>query len=143
MNELTGIEGLNFARASYTPVTNVGATDSQGDVAQRTNTVRATYNVNGAGVNVGVISDSYDIGFIRNPSIMTRAANDVATGDLPGAVNVLDDTFPAQNAIDEGRTMLQIVHDVAPGETLRFTRPVFHNKRCEAQFSICKVPVLM
>jgi len=120
VDELAGISGVNFARASYTPVTNVGATDSQGDVAQRTNTTRTTYNVSGAGVNVGVISDSYDIGFIRNPSIMTRAADDVATGDLPATVNVLNDTFPAQNATDEGRGMVQIVHDVAPGANLAF-----------------------
>jgi len=120
VDDLAGIDGLNFARASYTPLTNVGATDSQGDVAQRTNTVRTTYSVNGAGVDVGVISDSYDIGFIRNPSIMTRAADDVTTGDLAATVNVLNDTFPAQNATDEGRAMLQIVHDVSPGANLAF-----------------------
>jgi hypothetical protein len=67
------------------------------------------------------MSDSYDTNVAPN-----SAALDVASGDLPGAGNpagntepvvVLED-FPART--DEGRAMLQIVHDLAPKAKLGF-----------------------
>ena len=72
----------------------------------------------GTGVTVGVISDSYNS--------LGGASSDVGTGDLPGAgnpfnrtqpVNVIDDSLGGS---DEGRAMLQIVHDTAPGANLAF-----------------------
>ena len=54
-------------------------------------------------------------------------ATDVQTGDLPAGVNVLEEAScldygaPTQLPFsDEGRAMLQIVHDVAPGASLAF-----------------------
>jgi hypothetical protein len=94
----------------------VGVTTAQGFVQQRVNMISQT----GAGVTVGVMSDSYD----TNPSASTRAAVDVTTGDLPGPTNpngntqpvvVLDDPITGS---DEGRAMAQIVHDMAPGARL-------------------------
>ena len=55
------------------------------------------------------------------------AASDTSTGDLPASVSVLEEadclnygapTFLPDS--DEGRAMLQIVHDVAPGASLAF-----------------------
>ena len=100
-------------------VTNVGATDSQGVVQHRVNKLPA--GVDGSGITVGVMSDSYDTNVAPN-----SAALDIASGDLPGAGNpsgntepvvVLED-FPART--DEGRAMLQIVHDLAPKAKLGF-----------------------
>jgi hypothetical protein len=97
----------------------------------------------GAGVTVGVLSDSYNCyaayaaagsgvpasgyaGYAYNGFLAT-AATDVATGDLPAGVSVLEEAdcldygapvFPPFG--DEGRAMLQIVHDVAPGASLAF-----------------------
>jgi hypothetical protein len=99
--------------------TNVGATDSQGIVQHRVNKLPA--GVDGSGITVGVMSDSYDTNVAPN-----SAALDISTGDLPGAGNpfgntepvvVLED-FPARS--DEGRAMLQIVHDIAPKAKLGF-----------------------
>ena len=115
---LISTTGLNFAKAAYAGIVNVGATTSQGDAAQYSDALRTTYSVTGAGVKVGVISDSYDTAYQVHPTIATRAANDVATGDLPGGTNpvqVLDDSDPGDR-LDEGRAMLQIVHDVAPAQ---------------------------
>jgi hypothetical protein len=100
-------------------VTNVGLTDSQGVVQHRVDKVPA--NVTGKGITVGVMSDSYDTNVAPN-----SAALDISTGDLPGAGNPLGYTEPvvvlqdSPARSDEGRAMLQIVHDVAPKAKLGF-----------------------
>jgi uncharacterized repeat protein (TIGR01451 family) len=100
---------LNFARSAMA-VNNVGAVTSQGDAAIKADIARQDFGVDGTGVTVGVLSDSYDC--------LAGAAADIASGDLPLGVNVLDDS--ACPGIDEGRAMLQIVHDAAPGASLAF-----------------------
>ncbi len=97
----------------------IGAANSQGDVTHKADLARTTFSVNGAGIKIGILSDSYDT---RTTGV--NAADDVLSGDLPGPgnpngfttpVTVLSD-FP--NGTDEGRAMLQIVHDLAPGAQL-------------------------
>ena len=68
----------------------------------------------GTGITVGVLSDSYN-------QVSPHAAADVASGDLPSDVVVLQDDDDAQYDTDEGRAMLQIVHDVAPDAKLAFS----------------------
>lgn len=92
-------------------LTNVGATTSQGDEAMCTDDTRTSQGINGAGIKVGVISDSYDA--------EDAAPEDVTSGDLPMGVQVLADGEPGTDT-DEGRAMAQIVHDVAPGAALAF-----------------------
>ncbi|HVE15230.1 MAG TPA: S8 family serine peptidase, partial [Chthoniobacterales bacterium] len=83
------------------------------------------------GVTVGAISDSYDADTTeRSFPGFTRASADVASGDLPGTTNPNGHTSPVtiiaegststSGASDEGRGMLQIIHDVAPGAKLAF-----------------------
>jgi hypothetical protein len=100
-----------------------GAATSEGDVQLRANLARSAFQVDGTGTKVGVLSDSYD----RNTADTRSAAQDVASGDLPGpgnpcgrttAVQKLDDTDASGH--DEGRGMAQIVHDLAPGASLAF-----------------------
>ncbi len=102
---------LNVARPALA-ATNVGLVTSQGDVAQRSDVARSGFGVDGSGVTVGVLSDSFDC--------LGGAAADAASGDLPplAAIDVLDDA--ACPASDEGRAMMQIVRDVAPGASLSF-----------------------
>jgi hypothetical protein len=77
-------------------------------------------DLTGRDVNVAVISESYNLS--GNP---ISAATDISTGDLPGPGNPLGNiesvTIYRDNRnpflaprTDEGRAMLQIVHDVAP-----------------------------
>jgi subtilisin family serine protease len=127
------------------PKTRTGAVTSQGDFAQHSDVMRSANALTGAGVTVGVLSDSYDCfaqfasanlpkegsqGWASNGFDAT-AANDMASGDLPSNVNVLEDSICVQQGnyygypeetppSDEGRAMLQIVHDVAPGANLAF-----------------------
>jgi subtilisin family serine protease len=80
---------------------------SEGDAAHAANTARSTFNLSGAGVKVGVLSDSVDY-----------LAMVQATGDLP-YVTIL----PGQAGLGrtgEGTAMLEIVHDLAPGAQLYF-----------------------
>ncbi len=124
---------VNFARTLHPTRRNIGIVTSQGDAAQKSDKIRESFKmvkdgklvpVDGTGVKLGVISDSYDTEPFTG---ISKATVDVQNGDLPGIgnpngfevpVQVLQD-YPA-TASDEGRAMLQIVHDVAPGAELAF-----------------------
>ena len=99
---LPQVDSIRPADQAMNHVVNV----SQGDVAQRANTARATFGVTGAGVSICVLSDSVD-----------HLAEVQATGDLPG-VTVLPGQAGSGNG--EGTAMLEIVHDLAPGAALGF-----------------------
>jgi hypothetical protein len=110
--QLEGVATLQFARPAYR-TTNVGTVTSQGDHVLRSDLARGTFGVDGSGVLVGVLSDSFNCLF--------GAPGDVASGDLPaGGVTVLQEDPGCSSGTDEGRAMLQIVHDVAPGANLAF-----------------------
>jgi subtilase family protein len=106
--------------------------------------IRSDYpSLTGAGITVGVLSDSFNCyavyavpannvpvsgysGYAYN-GFTADYATDVSSGDLPSIVNVLGEadclnygapTYPPFG--DEGRAMLQVVHDVAPGASLAF-----------------------
>ncbi|MCB0768436.1 MAG: hypothetical protein KDB95_14600, partial [Flavobacteriales bacterium] len=112
---------LVSARPIYAALSNAGLITSQGDSALRSFRAREVFGVNGQGIKVGVLSDSY------NTKLGDPAADDVLRKDLPGTTNpdhpnpvqVLQD-YPFGTRSDEGRAMLQIVHDVAPGADLAF-----------------------
>ncbi len=82
--------------------------------------LRDRYGLDGSGITIGVISDSFNtaktIDTSGNPD--TYATN-IANGYLPSDVNVLKD-YAKPNATDEGRALSQIIHAVAPGSDLAF-----------------------
>ncbi|HEX5928596.1 MAG TPA: S8 family serine peptidase [Solirubrobacterales bacterium] len=109
-----------------------GSVVSEGVGQLNAATARSKYGVDGSGLTVGVLSDSYDRATEaadESGPVATHAADDVASGDLSGpanscpgektAVDVIED-FPVGGLSDEGRGMLQIVHDIAPGASLAF-----------------------
>ncbi len=102
-----------------------GSVVSEGDEQLHAANARADFGVDGSGVTVGILSDS----FARAESPQTNEEEDIESGDLPGAgnpcgqptpVNVLEDIEEPEEAADEGRGMVQIVHDLAPGAGLAF-----------------------
>ena len=111
-----------------------GSILSEGVAQLHAATARSKYDVSGSGITVGVLSDSFDQAThaAGGGPLATHAADDVASSDLAGpanpclgqeaAVNVLDDFpgAPGDEPTDEGRAMLQIVHDVAPSASLAF-----------------------
>ncbi len=96
---------LKFARPAYF-MTLAGNVVSQGDEAMRANIARARFGVDGTGITVGTLSDSYNC--------LGGASTDVANGELPAGIIVLDDSI-CPNGSDEGRAMMQLIADVAPG----------------------------
>ncbi len=110
------VAALEVVRAVYPAyvATSVGDTTSQGDRAIRADDVRSSLGLDGTGVSVAVLSDSYN----QDENAATDASDDVSSGDLPSGVQVLDDSYTT--GTDEGRAMLQIVHDVAPAAELLF-----------------------
>jgi hypothetical protein len=100
-----------------------GSRTSEGDIQMNAAAARQTFNVDGFGQKVGIISDSFDSGQASS----LRAAQDIASGDLPGPGNPCGHTDPVQVIAegapgdeDEGRGMAQIVHDIAPGADIAF-----------------------
>jgi hypothetical protein len=109
------------------------AVTAQGVNQHRVNHINSFYNAgvalnwDGTGMQIGVLSDSFD----SQPSIdggFTTAAADVASQDLPGTGNVtnsqpvivLQDFISPPFATNEGRGMCQIVYDMAPKARIGF-----------------------
>ncbi len=105
-----GLASLVFAQPAVA-MTNAGSVTSQGDQAIRSNVARATYGVDGSGVTVGVLSDSFNC--------LGGGAADITSGDL-SPVTVIQEHASCSGVTDEGRALLQVVHDVAPGTSLAF-----------------------
>ncbi|MEN8260718.1 MAG: peptidase S8, partial [Pseudomonadota bacterium] len=117
IEQAVALTSLRSISAAIPPISNAGSVTSQGDIALRAIAGRSTYSVDGTGVIVGVLSDSFDT--------LGGAAADVASGDLPAAgVQVLGGEHPYCGVyvfcIDEGRAMAQIVYDMAPGADVLF-----------------------
>ena len=111
LRRLARSNNLQLARPSYA-ITQTGSVTSQGDVAQASDIARVFQGLDGSGITVGVLSDSYDC--------LGGSIIDVASNDLPVAVNVLQEYSVCSNGTDEGRAMMQIVYDVAPGASQAF-----------------------
>jgi regulation of enolase protein 1 (concanavalin A-like superfamily) len=117
ISHLPELSELQFVKPVYWVKGDIGSVDSQGDLALQAIAARQNYCVNGAGVRIGVLSDSYNF--------LGGAAAGVTSGDLPGPGNPNGFTTAVTNVADsgnsdEGRAMIEIVHDLAPGAQLFF-----------------------
>ena len=136
--QLESVGSIRFAMASYRPMHQSNKAGSmlnrlgnlppgnkptpvvsQGDTAQYSYLARKKSKVDGKGIKIGVISDSYDN--------LGGADLGVKQGELPGKGNPFGYKKPVQvisdlggNGTDEGRAMIEIVHDVAPASELAF-----------------------
>jgi Subtilase family len=122
-------EGSAFADGVYSGQrrTLVGSVESEASKAIFADDARRQFNVDGTGVKVCVLSDSFNKAVLATDGvtpIKTRAADDVDLGDLPPfeRMDIVrdDDITPASQLVDEGRAMMQLIHDVAPGANLGF-----------------------
>jgi hypothetical protein len=135
LTQLPGVPRVAAAREVLTPIASAstcpsGVVVSEGDVQLRAAEARSTFGVDGSGTTVGILSDSFDHATesVEGGPVATHAAEDVETGDLPGAANTCSGESTPTNVLDdsdtegedEGRAMSQIVHDLAPGADLAF-----------------------
>jgi hypothetical protein len=112
-----------------------GSVISRGVEQLNVGAAREAFHVNGAGVTVGVISNSFDSATksVTGGAIKTHAREDEETNDLPGPLSSCEgqqvpvdviaeapESAPGETLDDEGRAMLQVVHDLAPEAELAF-----------------------
>ncbi|WP_052055469.1 S8 family serine peptidase [Myxosarcina sp. GI1] len=101
----------------YESIAGSGNVTSQADFIHEANRVRKSLPLgyDGTGIKIGVLSDSYNS--------KNGAAGNIASGDLPNDVTVISRNGELQdisNGSDEGRAMLQLIHDLAPEADLLF-----------------------
>lgn len=130
LRALAAVSGVQAVKEVLAPITSAecaGAVTSEGDGQLLANEARTDFGLDGGGVTVGILSDSFD-----QAGAATHAANDIASGDLPGSGNPCGRTTPVEvlenylplpeepDPTDEGRAMTQIVHDLASGARMAF-----------------------
>jgi subtilisin family serine protease len=150
LHAIAQVAGVRSVKEALAPITHgtgfacpSGLAVSEGDRQLRAAEARQAAGVDGTGVRVGILSDSFDKAKKSADGshlISTHAGRDIQSGDLPGIgnpcgntspVKVLEDFTPAvqgEEAADEGRAMTQIVHDLAPGSDLAFATAFFRSQ---------------
>lgn len=125
MIPLTQLHSLaaNPIVASVNPIheeqtSQAGSANNQADETQLADLVYTTYGLTGEGIKIGVISDSVN-------QVGLGIAGSIATGDLPAeGVDVITDLPAGQGGTDEGRAMLEMIHDIVPNAELAFATAV-------------------
>jgi Subtilase family len=110
-----------------------GSVISKGFEQLKVNSAREAFGARGRGITVGVLSDSFNVGTSETGGApATKAEDDERTDDLPGLDNGCSGQQVPVRVIaeavawkpgelhDEGRAMLQVVHDLAPHAQLAF-----------------------
>src|SRR5262249_16742453 len=109
--------GIHSLHASMRPQANVGLVTSQAVALEKADIAQAR-GVTGKGMKIAALSDSLD----ACTDCSDHVAQNIASNDLPrNGVFVLpgQDLAPGDGE-DEGRAMLQLIHDVAPDAQLGF-----------------------
>lgn len=110
-------QAITFATAS-TPVSaaavsaaavSASKVDSNAVLAMRADIASSTYKLSGAGIRIGILSDSFNL--------LGGATADTARGDLPSNVTILKE---GTAGADEGRAMAELIHRVAPDAQIVF-----------------------
>jgi uncharacterized repeat protein (TIGR01451 family) len=135
LDALAAIPGVVSIRALLPPRRRAGNVASQGDESIRAALARSTFGVDGTGVTVGILSDSFSqilgsgttSGSVCEPinanAFVLSGSTPQAQGELPATIDVLDDCTNTANcefASDEGRALAEIVYDLAPGADVLF-----------------------
>jgi Subtilase family len=132
--QLADVGGAATAAIQSNGLCEGGAVITQGLGQLKVDLARSAFGTRGAGETIAVISDSFDSATVEGAApVPTHAHEDEVTNDLPGPastcsgqqvpVDVIAEDPPGLEAdeyTDEGRAMLQVVHDLAPHAKLAF-----------------------
>jgi hypothetical protein len=108
---LPSINGFSTASYVAAALSRVGSAQNEGVPVMKIPQFQQLTGAIGTGVTVGVISDSAN-------AIGTGVAGSIASGDLPANTTVLYDDSTGS---DEGRAMMELIYDAAPGVNLAFS----------------------
>ena len=107
---------------------NAGLVENQADFVQLSRRVKSSLQnpPTGKGITVGVLSTSYNcLNKIKNPKMPDiTEADDINNGEVPNDVYVVKEVgkcYTSSN--DEGRAMIQLIHDIAPDAKIAFYGP--------------------
>jgi hypothetical protein len=134
LSSLPNVAGVTEALAPVTAAAcPSGEVVSEGDQQLKAAEARGNFSLDGSGIKVGILSDSFDQATeaANGGPLATTAPEDVESGDLPGLGNPCGDPTPVEvleadtgsseeEDGDEGRAMAQIVHDLAPKAEIGF-----------------------
>ncbi len=128
--EGSGASGAATAATTSNGLCEGGGVTSQAMTQLRVAAARGAFGARGAGQTIGVISDSFDTATeaIGGGALATRAADDEVSNDLPGPASTCSGQQVPVDVVaegpaggtDEGRAMLQVIHDLAPHAELAF-----------------------
>jgi len=134
VEEISNLSFVKFVDLPNIGFTNAGSVQTEGDAVLKADEARSTFDVDGSGTKVGVVSDG-----------INGLTESIASGDIPpagimvpssplaeGGVSV-NDPCPGFTSVTstpagredittgaEGLAMLEIIHDLAPGAELFF-----------------------
>ncbi|MCK5354284.1 MAG: hypothetical protein KAJ63_04150, partial [Methyloprofundus sp.] len=114
LKQLETVQGAQWVSSQRAITSSSGFARNAGDAAMFSDVVKKQQDVDGTGITIGVMSDSYDC--------LAGAEDDIESGDLPDNVQVIKEYSFCEDekAIDEGRAMMQLIHDIAPKAKLLF-----------------------
>ena len=117
--KMTNCTELKYVRPELKPITHVGSVQNEAFQGLKVRNALNQFGVTGKNITIGVLSDSYNT--------LGGEADGIASGDLPGAsnpngfvqqVDVLSEFEDV--GIDEGRGMIELIHDLAPNANIKF-----------------------
>ncbi len=148
LEELAALPEVATIHPLYGPRRAAGSVTSQGDASIDADDARLAFGVDGTGIDVGILSDSFHatLGGSTTAAVCSTPGGDLpvailtgsspqVSGDLPPAVTVLDNCdaggFCASGGSDEGAALAETLIDLAPAAGV-----FFHTAfRSEADFA--------
>ncbi len=121
LDDLAAIDQVAVIHPEYGYARGIGATTSQADVSINADDARSEFGVDGSGVKVGVLSDSFNVslgGSVSGSGCATTVTGmtNQLTSDLPSPLTLLDNG----SGTDEGAGMAELIADLAPGADILF-----------------------